>query len=261
VGVGVSRDALVGALVLIAVALPSGRVSAQQTPPDTGSPVVEARRLFEEGMAELQAERPGAAAERFETSLALSPRAATAFNLALALRDAERPREAWRVVDRLLDGAYGVVDDDRRPDVERLRDDLAARLAELEVRLAGAPRARLTIDGDDQGELAEGEARTTMLAPGTHELVAAVEDGPSLEERIELTAGERARVLFNVTTGHATVDQDGGAGDGGGASPWLWVGLGGAVLVAGAVVLAVVLASDGQPTVDDVWGRHETLRF
>jgi hypothetical protein len=203
------------------------------------------------------------AAELFEASLARSARPATAFNLGLALRDAGRHRDAWSVAERLLDDAYGALDVARRPEVERLRDEVLAGLAALEVLLEGASRARLTIDGTFESDLVEGAPHATALEPGPHDLVAAVTDGPALQQRIDLTAGERARVLLNVTSGVATVDSEhvGGA-ESGSVTPWLWVGLGAALLAAAAVVLVVALTADAsQPTIDDVYGRTETLRF
>ncbi len=266
---GVTRFVIV-IVVAAALAIVTPRALAQESEGSLGQSTAEespatdeegdaeaARALFEEGMRELAAERYDGAAVLFRQSLDRAPRAATAFNLGLALRDANRPREALIVVEALARGDYGGLARERRAEVDRLRAEVEERVATLEVRLAGAERAVLRIDGEDEGVLVENEPLTAHLDPGSHDILAAVTDGPSVEERVDVEAGERTRMVLNVTAGTVVVESD----EGGGAWPWVLLGVGLAA-AAGAVVAVVLLSSaSGGPTTDPVYGRIETLRF
>jgi hypothetical protein len=255
------------ALIIAALALsaptsvwaqaPEQEASGDAASADGDADAEAARTLFDEGMRELAAERYDGAAVLFRQSLERAPRAATAFNLGLALRDAERPREAMIVVQSLERGDYGALAADRHEEVERLREEIAEQVATLEVRLAGAERAVLRIDGEDEGVLVEDDSLTAWLDPGPHDVVAAVTDGPSVEERIDVEAGERTRMVLNVTAGTVVVESD----EGGSAWPWVLLGVG--LAAAAGVVVAVILATSASagPTTDPVYGRIETLRF
>jgi hypothetical protein len=104
---------------------------------------------------------------------------------------------------------------------------------------APAPNAPIEIVG-----IALGHGRLVRHLPPDEYTVRLVGDDAS--ETVEVIAGETLRVDF----GSSTVFE----------SPWFWIA-GGAVIAIGlGVTLALVLARDSDPIVDDVWGRVELLR-
>lgn len=252
-GVGVAR-----ALAALLVLFTATAVQAQGRA-DDGSEADEARRMFEEGVARMAAGEPDRAAELLRASLARMPRPATAFNLALALRDARRPLEGLEVVAALLANEHGALDASRRAQAERLRDDLASDVAHLEVRLGGVDRAALVIDGEPRGDLARDVPARTYLAPGAHTLEARVPDGQHVEETVDLVAGERTRVLLHVGPRPLDVDSPAARRDGGGIPAWVWIASAIVVVGAGAAVAVLLATDEPEPTVDRVYGQFVTL--
>ena len=245
------------ALVAFAVATLAPGAAMAQPEPDAAT---RAREMFERGVQHIADGEPAEAVELLRASMELAPRAATAFNLALALRDAGLLLEGLEVADALVEGRYAELDGEREDQARRLRDQLASRLAQLEVQLSGSDRAELLIDAEPRGELARDAPHVVRLTPGEHVLEARVPDGPSVQERIALAAGERTRVLLHVgprplAPAAPTAPVDAGSG----ISTWVWVGLV-AVLVAGGVAAFLLLsADDPEPTVDPVYGQFFTL--
>ena len=156
-------------------------VAAQPRSADTAR----ARRLFEEAMTSMDDGAYDVAIERFEASLALAPRPATAFNLALALRGAGRIREATATLDALLAGAHGTLRDAQRGEAEQLRTEAATDLATLRVRVAGPPTLELRIDGE-RVEAQPGAWVEERLDPGEHVVTASAPDHATIEHPIAL---------------------------------------------------------------------------
>lgn len=137
-------------VVLMTLVLLGGVAPARaQLPSPPASPseaaVTEARRHFVEGITWAQRERWEAALESFRASYAESGSPVALFNLAGALRELGRPREAREAFDRLL--ADPSLDDGLRARAEPLRLEVAAQVAR--VRIVGVPagEARLRADG------------------------------------------------------------------------------------------------------------------
>ena len=266
-------------------------VAAQPRSADTAR----ARRLFEEAMTSMDDGAYDVAIERFEASLALAPRPATAFNLALALRGAGRIREA------------------------------TATLAALRVRVAGPPTLELRIDGE-RVEAQPGAWVEERLDPGEHVVTASAPDHATIEHPIalarrawseldltlepasdtrpgvlvlestdpshlvEIVGVERAtaRLQRELPAGEYTVRIT--SGDGHRDSrievpagrtvrltldppvnarsiaeePWLWISVGAVLLVGGGVAIgAGVYASEQRqaPLADPIFGTVETLTW
>jgi hypothetical protein len=87
-------------------------------------------------------------------------------------------------------------------------------------------------------------ARSVNTAPGTYQLEA---DGPAglRTTEAQLLAGQTLRVQL--------VPEDR-------PWPWLWIGLGGAVLVAGTIAAVVVASGGPEPITDPTYGVIQTLR-
>lgn len=159
----------------------AGGLSAQD-----GDPATIARSLFERGLSLAEEERFEEAAEVFERSFEVVPRASTALNWAIVLRRLERPREALRALDEFREHA---TEADRR-DAENLRAQLRTQLVALTLSVRPA-RARIEVDGRE--EPGEGSERFLVLDPGSH-LIRAFADGylPGTLE-LALRAGQELR--------------------------------------------------------------------
>ena len=66
---------------------------------DAQDPAIEARALFEKGLVEAEQGKPAEALTLFRESLAITPRASTALNMAIVLVRMDRLREALIALD------------------------------------------------------------------------------------------------------------------------------------------------------------------
>lgn len=143
--------------------------------------------------------------------------------------------------------------EERRLEVERGRTHEVA----MELHLtAEAARGTIVLEATEADHrlaivgVAEGRGLLRrQVDPGTYRVVVESEEGRR-ESEVTVDGGETLRVHLDVA----------GADDVA-ASPWLWTGVGLAVvgLVVGAIVLFVPVQQ--QPIEDDVWGVTYTLRF
>jgi hypothetical protein len=223
-----------------------GGIARAQEP--TGADIERARALFVQGVEATRAERWEAARIAFERSLAIVDLPNTRLNLASAQAHTGRLVAAVENYRRFLTEATGAA--------ERFRADAEAALAAVEPRI---PRLRLRLRGllpsdrlevDGRALSREEAASAVPLDPGQH-TVDVVRDGAvvaratfPLEEGVEREMP--VAVLPRPATAPAPGDED---DDRDGRplrrSPWLWTGVGAAV-VAG-VVTGVVLATRGGP--------------
>lgn len=149
----------------------------------------QARALFERGIALAAAGEDAEAADAFEASLALVPRASTALNLAIVRERLGRPAAALRALDRLA-GLPEVAEADRR-DARALRARLADQLGAL--RLRGLPEgAVVQVDGETQP--GEGGERYLVVATGAHRVRVDAPGHVGREWRVAVTSGEEARL-------------------------------------------------------------------
>lgn len=224
-------------------------VSAPALAQPEESGVAEARALFRSGLAAANEERWADALADFERSYALAPRPSTLLNLAAAQAELGRLVEASQSYFRFLAEA-----DD--PQTRRYADDAERSLAEVTERI---PRVRLSIPDlvpDDRLEVDGVEVPSADLSvpipmnPGAHVLTV-TRDAQEIG-RLELTlveseergvtlplhpsAPEEALEPTTATSGQEDIV----------ASPWLWIGIGGAVVLAVVIGVAVgVATADG----------------
>lgn len=168
-------------IALLAIVLFAPVAAAQ---PDAGGSA-RARVLFEQAMAAMDDGSYDLAIEQLDESLALTPRPATAFNLALALRGAGRTSDAIAVLEALLAGAHGTLRAPQRRAAEELRTEASADLATVRVRVGGASELELRIDGV-RIDAEAGAWNEQRVDPGAHVITASAPDHATIERSITL---------------------------------------------------------------------------
>lgn len=162
-----------------------------------------ARALFEGAVAAIDEGRFADAVVDLRESLSLSPRAPTAFNLGIALRGVGKAIESRDVFDRLLAGELGELPAARRAQVQALRDEVAAEVGRVRVRVDGPAGATVTADGLELEREADGTF-VAELDPGRHAIRAtAVDHDPGLSD-IELAPGEERTLTLTL---RAAIDE------------------------------------------------------
>ncbi|MBN8612951.1 MAG: hypothetical protein J0L92_20335 [Deltaproteobacteria bacterium] len=246
---------MVCASMLAASIVPcSSRAQAVAPPPDCGEEL--ARRGDYE-----------AAVEPMTRCFDRAPRMATAFNLAIVLRNAGQARRALALLDRIESGELGAVPASRRAALASQREATLASLATIVITLPGATAAsEIDVDGiETQAPSADGTA-TFHVDPGEHAITVGG-DVCASREVISVSRGDRREVTLESTPCSSAIATPMGepgarAVDGGGDDGVLiGVGIGvGVAIVVGAIVLGVVLGS-GTDRPDCTGGRAciETL--
>lgn len=245
-----------GAVLAFLLVLVPAVASAQ-----TASETAAARDLFRQGLAAIEESRWDDAADAFRRSYELVPRASTLVNLATAqveLGQLVEARESYRTF-LANPGRAG-----------RLVEDTRLALEELEPRIA---HVRLRIEGLEDGEVVrlDGEeisraAAAARLPMNPGRRTVEVLRGGEVAGRASFTLdeGEEREVPIAVAAlveaprlPEEPAEEDGS--DDVLASPWFWVGvIGGAVLVAGAVTLGVVLSQPAELYVGNFAGGSLT---
>lgn len=215
-----------------------------------------ARELFERASEAREAGRWQEVRTLLEEALELYPRFSTAWNLVTAIERTGDLPAAERLLERVRDGETGALSADERRSVAARLDEIASRLATLIVVAEGA-RDGVELDGTTRVALdAAGSARI-RVNPGTHDLAIVSGDGRRVERTVDASAGAVVRVRL-ATPEEERVERTlsprrptrAGAGESSvWESPWLWVGIGAAV-IAGAAVTVLVLT--GEQTADPV---------
>ncbi|RLB51656.1 MAG: hypothetical protein DRJ42_16455 [Deltaproteobacteria bacterium] len=213
-----------------------------------------------------------AAASLLREALTAAPRRALAFNLTLVLRDAGKFVEAIEVIDELLGGRWGELPDDRRAQADELRSELSGGVATLIIRVSGADRVTLRLDGEPVADAVPGASLRLQVNPGDHRIEAEADGAVPVTRSIEAAVGRSATVTLALEPANATdpifspPDTPGEPDDdGAGVSPWVFVAIGVAVLAAGGIALGVALGSSGDdPTAGlppSYLGRAATLTW
>ncbi|MGE0791276.1 MAG: hypothetical protein AB7S26_36720 [Sandaracinaceae bacterium] len=241
---------LVMFLAILAFAAPALRAAAQSEDGD----VARARAAFEEANAAADADRFADARILFEESLRLSPRPATALNLAHVLRSLGAITESEGYLRGILAGAYGPLNQVVRTRTEALLGELPAAYGHLTVELRGAERARLRVDEGEERALEAG-AGELRLDPGDHVVAVRTDSGPELTRSVRLASGERVRLVIDLADQtHARGDESSGGSDD--AIGWIVGTLIAVVVVGAAVGVGVGFAlADG----DAAWADVEAL--
>jgi hypothetical protein len=235
VGLGLRHGVAVG---LSFVWLTAASVQAQES---------EARSLFDEGRAALDARRWSEARQLLERSLELHSRASTAFNLALALHALDEVVRATELCDGVLGGVYGPIDGDRRARADEVCRDIRADLCVVVIEVTGADRIAIHVDGERVREVPDRGSVEVTLDPGRH-VIGARSPGASVgdERVVRLERGERATIALGVSGGRDAEAESS-------SFAWWAVAVGAAaVALAGAIVAIVLLQpEDPQPVGGD----------
>ena len=135
-----------------------------QDAPDAG-----ARAAFDEGVRAAQRDAWDEALEHFRRADALLVNPNIRINLAAALVQTLRLREAEALYGRILEEHADELDAAQRAELRAVRERVEHRIPTLEVRLRDAPEP-LTIEVDTEDAVQTAGATTLRLDPGEHEL-------------------------------------------------------------------------------------------
>lgn len=252
---------LLGALtVSTTAAAQSARPSRSDAPWNEASETADeqqARRSFELGKQAIAGGRFSDARAHFAESLARAPRAAAAFNLAIAYRGMGLPVEALETLETIVDGAYGPVPADRLEQIRQLLDEARRDVCRLTITIGGAPPsvARiLRVDGK-AGVSATDLPLTLRVNPGAHVIAVSAAGYVGIERRLELHVGESATLSLSLVP---APKQEAPQGRTIFSSPWFWVAT--SVLVVGAAATALVVSrpTTADPVQDPVFGVTPT---
>jgi len=197
--------------------------------------MAEARALYAQATSAADEERWADAIGLFEQSYELSGRASALYSIGYTSRNVGRFLDARDALDLLL--RHDEVAADLRQQATDLRAEVQAKIAILS--LAGLDTYSepvIELDGaspEDSGE----RPLDLEMDPGQHRLSVEAEGHTSFSWAGRLSPGERLSldvVLSEVSDGGSIL-----------ASPWLWVGIGAAVVVA-VIITAVVIQSSAQ---------------
>lgn len=253
-----------GRMALIAVLLVGasgpGVAAAQDTNPEEVAPEVRAaaREAFRKGVAEARRDRWEEARQYFERAYDLVPLPAILLNLAGAQRQTEQLVESAASYRKYLEMATEGKDAERRPLAEEALREVEAVMPRVRVRVRNLS-SRDEVRVDDTRTYSAEEVKAPLgVNPGSH-AIRVVRDGEVLAgTSVDVSRGTEREVQLSVPpavpgpkeAAEGAVAQDAGMLDDEPdderplvRNPWLWTGVGGAVV--GAVVLGTVLATKG----------------
>jgi len=223
-------------------------VASAQSPEDA------ARGRFQEGVAAAREGRWQQAHDAFSEAHEALGRPTILINLANARVQLGRLVEGARTYERFLaEVEPGSSAAEHRGAVEDALEQVRQRIPRLSITLEGAGAGdEVRVDGETVARDALG---SVGIDPGSHEVElvrdgtvlsrasAEVEEGGSAEVRLEAPAPESAELAASSEEPALTDGEDEGSVL---ASPWLWVGVGAAV-VAGALAVILVATAGGEP--------------
>ncbi len=223
----------------------------------SASEMAAARELFQEGVAAARQERWEEARTLFERSYRIVPRSSTLLNLASAQAETGQLVQAAESYRRFIA--------DAGPRETRLRSSAEDALADIEGRLARVTISVEGLEGDDEIWLDEqiiGHGSLGIglpVSPGDHVVTVARAGAAVAERRFSVGEGASGEVVLDaseqpqvepapvdpIAAPGPSVDED----DGGTiwSSPWLWVGIGAAVLAAVLIPIAITASSGASP--------------
>jgi hypothetical protein len=271
--------------VLVATVSLGGTADAQEPEPtpsadeseptpsaDESEPAIEARAAFEAGTAALRDGHYDEAVVQLTRSHDLLPNVANAFNLAVALLRAGRPRESLALLRALEDDLHGPLSEEQRTAIDQRIAETLSRVAQLDVVVERVPgddggpaRAILEVDGAEIAELEIGpggsRTRRVELDPGDHTIAVRAPRYAPATRSVAVTAGSSSVTSFVLAPEVAVaVTPPQQPPEGGVDETALWVGLiaGAVALAAGGITLGVWL-DEPRLVVDPETGIGETL--
>lgn len=226
-------------------------------------PEARARDLFGEALEALRTGDHARGRELLERSLAIYDAAPTRFNLAIAYRATGDPLRSVTMLEEMLEGRHGELSAEQRSGVSEQLALSLAEIAFLAVRVRGADRATVIVDGEARGVTEHGSL-AVRVNPGDHR-VAIETDRRSAEIETRVGRGERASVEIDAPAAPSAprIPVDPSEDDEeGGSLAWLWITLGAVVAIGAGVTLTILLL---EPAIDDpirdpVTGLVVTLR-
>lgn len=195
--------------------------------------VTEARALYARGSEAAEEQRWSDAIDHFERSYSLSGAAVALYSLGYTLRAVGRFRDARDAFDQLLEDPS--VDDDLRAQATPLREEVADKVAVLSLgglELHDDARVQLdAVEVEDTGQ----RPLPVETDPGEHALRVDAPGFAPFEWRGSLGGGDRLTVRVELEAASTPWYQ----------SPWLWVGAGTALVIAG-IITAVIVQGNAQ---------------
>lgn len=229
----------VAALLFLTLAAPTA-ASAQDAPAAPAGPSEQdlnaARQLFQEAYADEQAGRFGEALEKFLKVAKVKESAAVRYRIGACLEGLKRLREA-RDTYRALAANHDLATPQEREIAQSASQkvvELDRRIPRLVVRVApdAPPGVQVRVDGAPTPSAGAVEAD-----PGPHVVQATAEGAAPFEKRVELAEAREETVEISFASTSPPPPPPPGA-----RRPfmgWVLVGVGGALIVAGGVTLAV----------------------
>jgi hypothetical protein len=212
-----------------------------------------ARSAFASGLAASRAERWADAEREFRRSVSLVRRPSTLYNLALSLYMERRFRECLPVLDEVFRTNDGSGDPRYAEYARALLTRVRSELSVVRL-LVDPPNARVRIDGEAAREV--GSERSLEVLPGMHDAEVSAPQHVTQNISLETTAGvnlERSVALEPARTdslpdlrSRTQIESPPSAPFMVTTAPWIAVGLGGALLAAGAVTGVLALGADAE---------------
>lgn len=228
----------------LATAFCSSSAAAQETSPDQGAMAMEAppeddaRTLFQRGQAAYAQGDYDAAITAWTRAYELDPRPLLQFNLSQALERLGRLEDAVTALGLYLDRADP--QDVHQADARARQASLRERISRTSVTLSGAPEgATILVDAEDRGRTPHPDP--IVVTPGSHTVVLELEGYESFTSSIVVPAGQSVAIAVAMRAsqrGPVASAQESGPDL---LIPGILWGVGGAAVVAGAVIGGVAL--------------------
>gem|GEM_PF-3244533 len=178
-----------------------------------GSDASGARELFGVALLRIQSGRFAEARDLLEESLALTPRAGTAFNLAVANRGAGDLLKARELLDELLQGKYGELSSSQEADARGLHSEIKSQIGKLQISVEGTTEAEVRVDGERAGVVRSGQGPLQVeVDPGRRLVSVSAPDYKEEEREVRVEPGEKVALAFALAlteearTGRLIVD-------------------------------------------------------
>ncbi|MEM6956430.1 MAG: hypothetical protein AAF645_12095 [Myxococcota bacterium] len=188
----------------------------------------------ERGAEALREARFAEARDAFREAMSIFENGPSAYNLALALRGTGESLEAIALFERLLDGAFGPVGEERASDMRRWIQEERGALSRVAVHVEGADAATIRVDGDRVGEAREGDPLELSLNAGRRVLIAEAAGFESAETVIFAERASNASVDLRLLPSDDSRPVT--------AKPAFWIVLGAVVVVGVAAGLVAAFA-------------------
>jgi hypothetical protein len=247
----VCKLAVSGAVAALAVS--GGAESsayAQTSDAATSSQDARAAELFREGRALREQQRHAEACERFRQSLALKTGSGTLLNVGACFVLENEPVKALETFEQALARAQQAPDGASRKAwseaAQQEIDALRGQLAEVALRFSATPGLQIHLNN----EPIESESWRLRLAPGAYQLRAEAPGREPFTRSISVAAGSRLELSIPPLQPRAQPTQvpfvDESAHAGSSVLPWVLVGTGSGVVIAGAVTGLVASSKAGE---------------